>query len=754
MPVLNEANKIYSGTNLASKVYAGSNLVWPAGSSTDAWVNAVIAAGGTVSASRKTLVSDLIEGLKTDGVWIKLDRLWVMAAENSQSALIDLVALAQATPVNSPTFSVDQGYRCNTGASQNIDTNYNLSTGTVHYLQDSAHIADWSYNNVAQSDPVLTTGAGNIPTALMPRLAGDGNFYGRVNDYYGSGYLVSVADASGFFVINRSADWNKQAYRNGVFLGEYSGSSYGSSAPPVNNTLLIYAGKHSAVSAGGSMNASEYLAFYNRLLTYMTAIGVIVDPATAAWSDAVEVAGGTVSTSRRLLVDNLIKGLKTDGVWARLDRLWLMAGENTQSALIDIVALAQATPTNFPPFTVDRGYSVDGTKIVELNYTPTVNGVNFLEWGQGHVGVWNLYNGAQPYQLISDYPGASLHIYPMYSGGTTYTRINDAAGSVPISDSRGWIVGDRPDGNGRNTFYNGALLGYVAAGLYEATMTRPIIQFYNGPAAAISIGGTLTAAQHSALYRRLYDYNYALGITDEADPQVWAWKLAVTAAGGTISPGRLTLVRNLIAGLKADGVWAKLDRLFILAAENEQSALIPLTGGSAGKNVSSAAFTVDRGYSFPSGGYVDFVYVPSTHGVRLTLNSAHLGAWNLMEGGTSYGMVQTGAAGLFAIFPAHYYDGQNYMRINDTLSGPNPTIGPVHTGFLLGNRTGASVTEAYQNGILKNTQSTASESVATGGLVAADNQCAMASVGGSLTATEQLAFYNRLRTYMTAVGVP
>jgi len=33
-------------------------------------------------------------------------------------------------------------------------------------------------------------------------------------------------------------------------------------------------------------------------------------------------------------------------------------------------------------------------------------------------------------------------------------------------------------------------------------------------------------------------------------------------------------------------------------------------------------------------------------------------------------------------------------------------------------------------------------------------QCAMASIGSSLNGTDATNFYNRLRTYMTAVGVP
>ena len=77
---------------------------------TIAWVNQVVTNGGTVSAGRQTLVDNLIVGLKADGIWTKLERLWLFAAENTISALTDLVGLTLATANNSPTFTADVGY--------------------------------------------------------------------------------------------------------------------------------------------------------------------------------------------------------------------------------------------------------------------------------------------------------------------------------------------------------------------------------------------------------------------------------------------------------------------------------------------------------------------------------------------------------------------------------------------------------------------------------------------------------------------
>ena len=78
-----------------------------------------------------------------------------------------------------------------------------------------------------------------------------------------------------------------------------------------------------------------------------------------------------MSAGRQTVVDTLIKGLKTNGIWAKLDSMWVFAAENSQSALIDLKALVTGTATTSPTFTADYGYTGDGVKVVVLNYTHT-----------------------------------------------------------------------------------------------------------------------------------------------------------------------------------------------------------------------------------------------------------------------------------------------------------------------------------------------------------------------------------------------
>jgi hypothetical protein len=250
------------------------------------------------------------------------------------------------------------------------------------------------------------------------------------------------------------------------------------------------------------------------MLTLFTPVA-ITDAATTAWIAAVVAAGGSVSgtptTGRQKLVDDLIKGLKTDGVWAKLDRLYVFAAENTQSALIDLVALAQGAPASSPTFAVDVGYTVNGTSLVGLNYNPTTDAVHFSR-DDCHYGAWNLATGTSTGELLADVPVTSLMLYPKYSNGQIYTRLQDSWNGLAIGDPTGWLAANRTSSADRDTYQNGSLFGNVFTGGSTVVHNAPTILSSGGPCCAVSFGGSLTSTNHTALYNRLRTYMTAVGV--------------------------------------------------------------------------------------------------------------------------------------------------------------------------------------------------------------------------------------------------
>lgn len=251
------------------------------------------------------------------------------------------------------------------------------------------------------------------------------------------------------------------------------------------------------------------------------------------------------------------------------------------------------------------------------------------------------------------------------------------------------------------------------------------------------------------------------------DPATNAWIAAVIANGGSVSTPRKSVVDALISGLKSDNIWTQLDRLWLFAGENQPSALTDLVNLSLATAVNSPTFTTDRGYtgqdSASPTAYVDLGYNPTTNAVNLTLNVAHASAWSTTNtaatgGGSWYGMNNLNFYNTFT-------DGNLYSRLGENASGGTPNSS--RTGHWIMNRTGASAMQIYQNGANFSSPNTTASSYLNGDTFAlcnsgngstathgTPNQIAEMSYGGGFSSGDATKFYNRLRTYMTAVGVP
>ncbi len=242
---------------------------------TDAWAAAVVSAGGTVSGARKILVNSLIAGLQSDSVWTKLDRIWLFAAENTQSALIDLKATATATAVSSPTFTTDRGY-AGTGTSY-LNLGFNPSTAsTPNYVRNDAHWGHWSRTAAAQTNGSYS-GTSNSFTVFMDS---GGVKFMRINDNGSSISLPSSNATDGFFVASRNGASSTRMYKNGTSFATPNAASV------VVDNFNFYVGwigdtggnkttiQTAAFTIGSNMQGgSDAANLYSRLQTYMTAVG-------------------------------------------------------------------------------------------------------------------------------------------------------------------------------------------------------------------------------------------------------------------------------------------------------------------------------------------------------------------------------------------------------------------------------------------------------------------------------------------------
>ncbi len=226
----------------------------------------------------------------------------------------------------------------------------------------------------------------------------------------------------------------------------------------------------------------------------------------------------------------------------------------------------------------------------------------------------------------------------------------------------------------------------------------------------------------------------------------------------------------LIDGLVTDGIWSKFDMLHIYATQDSTTALLNLVSSSYGGTThGSPTFTADRGFT---GGttnnstvYIDTGFNAATAGSpKYTTNSAHLSAWAITNASPGFGAAGLlGATGGNSGFIVPRNGSANAVFVPQ--SGQMNFAVSQRIGHYHANRSGASANQGYINGSSVVTGSGASSTVPNNNMytLAANisgtsqgdpNQVGMASIGSSLSGTEAGNFYTRLRTYMTAVGVP
>jgi hypothetical protein len=243
-------------------------------------------------------------------------------------------------------------------------------------------------------------------------------------------------------------------------------------------------------------------------------------------------------------------------------------------------------------------------------------------------------------------------------------------------------------------------------------------------------------------------------------------------ATGVTTGTDISNYNNLITGLVSDGVWSKLDALYIFAAPNRATALLNLVQNTYNcVENGTVSFAAYQGYTGDASTfYLDTGLKPSASGINYAQNSASYGVYILTS--------RTTMQNYYAIGVGQTYNTSMFACVN-RLSTPSfgAAVNEFATtyvananaqGFYVATRTGASATSFYRNG---NTTPIITGSNASGGLDSisffvfggnngsnplfdptADQQSA-AFIGGALTATDQQNLSNRINTFMTAYGI-
>lgn len=236
-------------------------------------------------------------------------------------------------------------------------------------------------------------------------------------------------------------------------------------------------------------------------------------------------------------------------------------------------------------------------------------------------------------------------------------------------------------------------------------------------------------------------------------------------AACTVAPtlGREVILSALVAGLKSDSLWTKLDWLLILAAEDEQAGRVNLRAPSkVASRVNSMTFTTDLGFTGnASNMHLDLGEVPNAAGNGFDRDTCHLGLW--VNGGSTTATRSAGQASSSSLFmTTRGSNGTVTCSLQDSTNEAyfNRSGVSSSSGCYIATRTASSVKTGSFNGVAGTPLTTASNTsplaanltIGRSSSVYDDKRYAAFTSGSGLSNADMTALYNRLSTALTAIG--
>lgn len=298
----------------------------------------------------------------------------------------------------------------------------------------------------------------------------------------------------------------------------------------------------------------------------------------------------TPDTTRQDEIKTLVLALKAAGIWSKLDALHLLHAHSAQAARLNWKApgVSDLTTINTTYFTAESGYRGDATSGVGstmgilLSPLTATTSLNFADLsGTMFVLSDDLTLRATEGADIGFW-GTSPNVSVLYvnNGAGLRGQLSGTSHAVAANETRGVRALTKLGAN--STLYaDGTAQGTLNTGTGSINSNRFGVCGYNNSAAGTNVfgsmrelraagwGSALDATEHAALNAAIkayipYKFTYA---NREAETLV---------AAMTVEPDdtRKLQIDRMITSLKAGGVWAKLEGLYVFHAHDKQATRI------------------------------------------------------------------------------------------------------------------------------------------------------------------------------------
>lgn len=263
---------------------------------------------------------------------------------------------------------------------------------------------------------------------------------------------------------------------------------------------------------------------------------------------------------------------------------------------------------------------------------------------------------------------------------------------------------------------------------------------------------TLTAGTTKATYTTTTKAEAVASLDSDTQTLLSAMTVQPTAT-------RAKLYDDLIVGLKADGLWAKIDWLTIMAAHDEQAARINVRSPPRSLTaVNSPTFKPDLGFAGGGSAYLHTGEIWTGTFTRMQRNSGTLFVRMTEEATTSDMVVIGNMSDWSNTISVRSNNGNEQFRVCGGGTAANPSNSKL--GTRIASRTSANLVTYYVDGLPNGTSTTSSSAPGSsnGTILRVNSSYSTGTIGvagsaSGLSDAEAMALHRRIQAFFTAIGV-
>jgi len=511
--------------------------------------NAYLFATQITNTSTQVAIGTFIGQLKSYNIWTKMKAIYPMITDKTLQ--VDMANQIKYNLVNPQ--DTNNAFRLSWVGGWNYSTNGATPNGTNAYANtflstsaiglNSGHLSYYSRTNF------LSAGSAADIGTLKPSpdsysdlaLSSANTIFFRFNNTVTLN-SVATSNTQGFYVGTRTASNVIKTFKNGVNIINGTAPSSATSTVPFfigasnnNGTPQYYSTKQSAfASIGDGLTDTEASNFYTAVQNLQTTLGrailptppIVSDPDAQAFINSANIVDQVEATA----VNNLVIGLKADGLWTSMKAIYPMVGSSASSCAVNLKTVGTYNLSFVGGWTFSQNGALPNGSNAYAD-TFLAPSTAFVATDNKHLSFYSRTNSATAgfsSSIGSDSGGGSPNycrftIRQSSNGRSSiYGGTNGTAIATAETDSRGFYQSSRINAtssafykNGSNiangTSTNGTTSQITQTLLISASRSGASIVYYdNKECAFASIGDSLDAVQTLNFYNRVQAFQTTL----------------------------------------------------------------------------------------------------------------------------------------------------------------------------------------------------------------------------------------------------